>query len=197
MQMRPTGREKKRRSKDAERKKKMPGLPLVSVERFRVLVARHGGGRRFARMVGVTEKAVRYWCDGESAPRADCMLSIMQECGVTSDWLLGQTEVEQPGTAKRLLWSELREALARKLARQVPALIAAGTASDLEFGPLRLRQLEPERVCQLLGLSDQTMRDYVLGELFERHRAVLRAHLRPSSRAVGRQLLRIGSKPTR
>lgn len=51
--------------------------------------------KEFAQRINVTESAISRYINDERVPRADTLVSICRELGVSADWLLGMTESEK------------------------------------------------------------------------------------------------------
>lgn len=51
--------------------------------------------KEFAQRTNITESAMSRYISGERVPRADTLVSICRELGVSADWLLGMTESEK------------------------------------------------------------------------------------------------------
>lgn len=64
----------------------------------------------FAEKLGVTYNQLSGWMNGRSLPRFDTIPRIAKKAGVSSSWILGETEVPTPvDRIKSVEWSEIAD----------------------------------------------------------------------------------------
>lgn len=52
----------------------------------------------FADFLGISRQTVGFYCNGDRIPDAQILRDIAKKCNVSSDWLLGLTDIQNPDT---------------------------------------------------------------------------------------------------
>ena len=52
----------------------------------------------FADFLGISRQTVGFYCNGDRIPDAQILRDIAKKCNVSSDWLLGLTDIRNPDT---------------------------------------------------------------------------------------------------
>lgn len=71
-------------------------LPIFT-KRFRELQGERTN-TEFADFLGISRQTVGFYCNGDRIPDAQILRDIAKKCNVSSDWLLGLTDIQNPDT---------------------------------------------------------------------------------------------------
>lgn len=69
-------------------------LPIFT-KRFRELQGERTN-TEFADFLGISRQTVGFYCNGDRIPDAQILRDIAKKCNVSSDWLLGLTDIQNP-----------------------------------------------------------------------------------------------------
>ena len=92
----------------------------VFKKRFGELAKRYETRAAFADALGLSRQSVNFWLNGERVPDAENLISVCSKLGVSSDWLLGLSEI--PSRNEDMQTAHLLTGLSEQALSNVAAL---------------------------------------------------------------------------